>query len=352
MRVALATVQVPFVRGGAEILTDGLRSAFHEHGYQAEIVSIPFRWYPPERILDHMLACRLLDITESEGKPIDLLVGLKFPAYLMSHPNKVLWIMHQHRQAYDLWQHPAAGDMAHHPHGAAVKDAIVNADKQMITASRAIFTISHNVTKRLRSYCGIDATTLYHPPLGASLLFCGPPADYFFFPSRILETKRQELVVEALAKTRHPVVVKFAGMPNNAEYLYALQEKGRQLGVATRVQWLGAVSEEEKRNLYAHSIAVVYPPVDEDFGYVTLESMLSAKPIISCTDSGGPLEFVTSKENGIIVDPTPESLAAAMDELWLDRACAVHYGDTGLEKYKSLNISWARVVSALTAHGK
>ena len=106
MRVVIATVQVPFVRGGAEILADQLLNALRSEGHEAEIVAVPFKWYPAERILDHMLACRLLDVTESTGTPIDRLIGLKFPAYFMPHPHKVLWLLHQHRTAYDLWDHP------------------------------------------------------------------------------------------------------------------------------------------------------------------------------------------------------------------------------------------------------
>lgn len=347
MRIGIATVKVPFVSGGAEILADGLCAALREHGHQAEVFAVPFRWYPPERILDHMLACRLLDLTESEGKPIDVLVGLKFPAYLMSHPNKVLWLAHQHRQAYDLWDHPIGGDLVHHENGPRVRDAIINADKQLIAKARGVFTISRNVANRLRSFCGLEATALYHPPLNAASFFCGPAIDYFFFPSRILETKRQELVIEALAKTNNPVRVKFAGVPNNPDYLAHLKRKCHRLGVETRAEWLGAVEEQEKRDLYAHSIAVIYPPVDEDFGYVTLEAMLSAKAVICCSDSGGPLEFVTTDENGIVAAPDPGSLASAMDQLWVDRTRAVQYGRSGLDRCKASDISWTHVINTL-----
>ena len=88
MRILIATVQVPFVRGGAEIHAKGLRSALRAEGHEAEIVAVPFKWYPPERILDHMLACRLLDLTESAGTPVDRVIGLKFPAYFVPHPHK------------------------------------------------------------------------------------------------------------------------------------------------------------------------------------------------------------------------------------------------------------------------
>src|SRR3954462_3359539 len=117
MKVLVVTAQAPFVRGGAEIHAEGLCSALRAAGHQAEIAAIPFKWYPPEAIPPQMLACRLLDMTESDGMKIDVLIGLKFPAYLIPHPNKVLWVLHQHRPAYDLWDH-ALGDLAPHPRGA------------------------------------------------------------------------------------------------------------------------------------------------------------------------------------------------------------------------------------------
>jgi glycosyltransferase involved in cell wall biosynthesis len=113
------------------------------------------------------------------------------------------------------------------------------------------------------------------------------------------------------------------------------------------VEWLGQVSEEEKRALYAHALGVVFPPVDEDYGYVTLEAMLAAKPVITCTDSGGPLEFVRHGETGWIAEPTPEALAVALDRLWEERPRAKAMGAAGRAHYESLGISWTTVVERL-----
>jgi len=134
MRIIVATVQVPFVRGGAEMHAEGLRDALQREGHEAEIVAVPFKWYPPSRILDCMLACRLFDLSESSGAKIDCLIGLKFPAYFIPHPNKVLWILHQHRAAYDMWDTQLGG----FPDGAMVRSAIMEADKALIPEARAI----------------------------------------------------------------------------------------------------------------------------------------------------------------------------------------------------------------------
>ena len=347
MRILIATTQVPFVRGGAEVLAEGLRNALAAAGHEAELVAIPFKWYPPERILDSMLACRLLDLTEACGARIDLLIGLKFPAYYIPHPNKALWIVHQHRSAYDLWRHPIA-DLHLYPNGEQVRAAIQQADRQLIPEARVITTISGNVSRRLERYCGIASQPVYNPPAHAGRFHCSGQEDYLFFPSRLNRSKRQELVVEALAQTRQPVGIRFAGAADEPGHIEELRRLAKGLGVENRAQWLGLISEEAKIEQYARSLGVVFPPLDEDYGYVSLEAMLSSKPLITCTDSGGPLEFVDPGVTGLVAAPSPQSLAEAMDSLWENRETSRGMGQAARERYAGMNISWERVVETLT----
>ncbi|MBD0327582.1 MAG: glycosyltransferase family 4 protein [Pyrinomonadaceae bacterium] len=347
MRILIATTQVPFIRGGAEAHAEGLREALRLEGHEAEIIAVPFKWYPAEKILDHMLACRLLDVTEYAGTPIDLLIGLKFPAYLIPHPNKVVWILHQHRTAYELWDHPL-GDLIYEPDGALVRDAIHAADKKILAEAKSLYANSGNVARRLKQYCGLDSQPLYHPPPHAEEFYTAETVgDYLFFPSRLCRPKRQSLVLEALARTREHVRVSFAGTPDLPSYINELQSLARKLKVQQRVEWLGQVSEDEKRRLYAESIGVLYPPIDEDYGYVTLEAMLAAKPVITCTDSGGPLEFVRDNETGLVAEPTIEGLAARMDQLWKHKEQSREWGRRGRALYDEMGISWANVVRTL-----
>jgi glycosyltransferase involved in cell wall biosynthesis len=346
MRILITTTQVPFIRGGAESHAAGLREALIDAGHQAEIIAVPFKWYPAEKVLDHMLACRLFDLSETMGTPVDLLIGLKFPAYLIPHDNKVLWVLHQFRTAYDLWDHPL-GDLIYSPNGVEVRDAIREADKQVFPEAKRVFANSANVAARLKFFCGFEAAPLYHPPPNADRFYSAEAEDYFFFPSRLCLPKRQSLVLEALARTKNPVAVRFAGSADESNYEDDLQRLARRLGVERRVQWLGQVSEKEKIDLYAKSLAVIYPPIDEDFGYVTLEAMLARKPIVVCLDSGGPLEFVRNGENGLVVEPNAEDLAQALDRFWENKNMAKRWGITGFELYKEMNISWPRVVESL-----
>jgi glycosyltransferase involved in cell wall biosynthesis len=210
-----------------------------------------------------------------------------------------------------------------------------------------VFANSANVAARLKFYCEFDATPLYHPPPNAQNFYSAEAEDYFFFPSRLCLPKRQALVLEALARTTNPVVVSFAGLADEDRYQNDLEGLATQLGLEDRVRWAGQVSESEKLELYSKAVGVIYPPIDEDFGYVTLEGMLARKPVVVCSDSGGPLEFVTNEVNGLIAEPTPESLAGALDRLWENRREAKEFGANGFELYRQKNISWQKVVESL-----
>src|SRR5262249_2008175 len=185
-----ATVQVPFTRGGAELHAEGLRDALVAAKHDAEIISIPFSSSPAERIPEQMLACRLLDLTQSNGIPVDVVIGLQFPAYLVPHPNKVLWVLHQYRPAYDLWGQ-AFGDLIFSPNGVHVRNAIRQADKTLIPEARGVFANSQNVARRMKLYCGLDSTPLYHPPRGAELFRCDEAEAFLYFPSHLGPMKPQ-----------------------------------------------------------------------------------------------------------------------------------------------------------------
>ncbi len=345
MRIAIATVQVPFVRGGAEILAEDLCRALAERGHQAEVVAVPWKWYPPKIVMDHMLACRLLDLRRCLAGPIDLLIGMKFPAYLIPHPNKVLWLMHQHRSAYDLWNDQYG--LIHDPRGVQIKEMVARADSKALAESRRVFTISKNVSGRLKSYLDVDSETLYPPPRNAEKFYCHSPENYLFFPSRVSATKRHFMVIDALALTHQPVRVLFAGSGDTAGYLEEMKARAVERGVASRIEWLGWVSETELIDYYARSLGVLFPPQDEDYGYVTLEAMMSSKPVITCSDSGGALEFVRHGENGWVAEPDAEGLAVCMDDAWANPGRARQFGSASRRRYDSQSIDWGHVIGSL-----
>jgi len=341
--ILICTTQVPFTSGGAEAHVEGLRRALIGTGYNAEVVALPFKWYPPEEIMRSALAWRMLDLSEANGKPVDLVIGMKFPAYLAAHERKVLWIIHQHRSAYNLWDTPF-DDLSTYPEGARVREWIRHADNRLIPAAKKVFANSKTVADRLRRYNKIESEPLYHPPPRAESLRCGEPGDYFFYPSRLEPQKRQELLIEAAKHLRTPVKIVLAGGSGNAKHYESLV---KQHGVGDRVSLRGFVSESEMIDFYANSLGVCYLPFDEDYGYVTLEGMLSGKPIVVTTDGGGATEFIEPGREGLVVQPEPRAIAEALDSLYADRARAKEMGQRGQEKLKSMNLSWAHVVESL-----
>ncbi len=346
MRVGIATVQVPFVRGGAEMLAESLQAALRDAGHQAEIIAMPFKWYPAARVPEHMLAARLMQVEESVGQRIDRLIGLKFPAYLMPHRSKRLWLLHQHRSAYDLWEAPFS-DLLHAPGRGPCAQRRPRRRRCAFGECEALYTISRVVSDRLRRFNGVESEPLHHPPPGADRLRPGPYGDYILFPSRVNESKRQHLAIEALALTREPVRLCFIGAGDAPEYAAALRARCAALGLDGRVEWRGRVSEAERLALYAGCLAVMFPPLEEDYGYVTLEAMLCAKAVLTTEDAGGPLDFVVDGHNGLVCAPQPEALGAALDRLWLDRSRTEAWGRAGRQRYADLGLGWSHVLDRL-----
>jgi glycosyltransferase involved in cell wall biosynthesis len=159
--------------------------------------------------------------------------------------------------------------------------------------------------------------------------------------------KRQSLAIESLQYTRSSVHIAFLGVPDVPEYGEALRRMAAKAGVLDRITWLGGVSESEKIELYADCKAVVFPPIDEDYGYISLEAMLAKKAIITCDDSGGPLEFVRDGVTGLIVEPEPQALAAALDRIWGSQSLASRFGQNAYDHYLEMEIGWDRVLQCL-----
>ncbi|MFI4989750.1 MAG: glycosyltransferase family 4 protein [Solirubrobacterales bacterium] len=342
MRIAIVNNQAPFVRGGAELLAEWLQSKLQQHGHEAELVRIPFQWNPAERIVDHMLAARLVRIERA-----DRVIAFKFPAYYVPHDDKVLWLLHQFRQAYDLWGTPFQG-IPDTPAGHRIREAIVAADRTYLKEVSHIYTNSKVVAHRLRTYSGLDAEPLFPPLLDASPFRSEGYGDYFFFPSRINAVKRQHLAAEAMAQVPSSTRLVIAGPPDTPGDLARLREVIAAHGLEHRVEVIPRwISEEEKIELLAGARGVIYIPLGEDsYGYVTLEAFHASKPVITLADSEGTLELIADRHNGLVAAGLRE-LADAIDELAVDRGLAERMGENAKETIAELDISWDRVVRCL-----
>jgi glycosyltransferase involved in cell wall biosynthesis len=343
VRILICTTQVPFTSGGAEALVSGLKAAFIEQGHQAEIVAIPFQWNPPAQIVKSMLMWRMLDLRSYNGRPVDLVVATKFPAYLVTHPRKVIWMCHQHRQAYELMG-TEYGGLGQDEESQRVKDVIIDADTRLIPEARRVFTISRTVVSRLQKYNCIRAEHLYPPPPRRNSLRCGGYGDYIFYPSRLDRLKRQELLVRAMAHVKTAAKCVLAGDGPQEEQLRALVAR---MGLAERVKLAGFVSDHETENLYANALAVYFGPFAEDYGYVTLEAFHAGKAVLTLEDSGGPLEFVRDGTNGFVLPADPAAIAEKIDLLFERRQLAERLGKEGFKTQAGLELGWDKVVNQL-----
>ncbi len=345
MKIAIATVQVPFIQGGAEILAQSLKIELVERGHDCDIVTVPFKWYPPEALADCMTMGRMLDVTEVNGEKIDAVIGLKFPAYYTRHGRKVIWLLHQHRQAYDLWD-TEFGDLHTFTAGEELRRTIVDHDTKYLGEARGIFTISENVSQRLAHFNGLRSTPLYHPPTGYRNYHCSGYQPFLFCPGRIDKMKRQRLVVEAARSLHSEMKIVIAGQGSRSETDY-LTQLIHDYDLSQRVVLAGYLSEAAKLDHFARCRGVFFGGYDEDYGYVALEGFYARKPVITLNDTGGALEFVEDGVNGYISPVDANELARRIDWLGDDPALAEKLGAAGQATLAAKNIGWDYVISSL-----
>lgn len=339
--ILVCTAQVPFASGGAERHAAGLLRELKARGHRVDLVQLPFKWYPREEILLSAAAWRLVDVTEADGTKVDLVIPMKFPSYLVRHPNKVVWLIHQFRQAYDRFG-TEQSDFTASPEDTRWRELVAEADATGLGEARKIFTNARNTADRLMRFNGIEAEALYHPPPLAGRYRDDGPGRYALVVGRLDAWKRMDLAIEGAAAGGFPLVIAGSG-PD--------EERLRKVAARTgaNVDFRGAVSDEELLSLYAGCGVVLFTPADEDYGYIALEAFLSKKPVVTCTDSGGPLEFVLDGETGRVTPPDGGAVGAAAAELLASPGVAREMGERGFESIRGM--TWEVVVSALLRAG-
>jgi glycosyltransferase involved in cell wall biosynthesis len=342
-RILVCEALVPFVQGGAEFHVRELVRQLRAHGHEADLVSVPFKWYPKREILAHAAAWRLLDLSESNGRRIDLLIATKFPTYFARHPAKVAWLIHQYRAAYELAGTPFS-DFDHTEEDVALRERLIALDTKMLGECRRVFANARNTAERARRYNGVTVEPLYHPPRLAARLTGGEAQDYVLSVGRLEAVKRVDLAIRAMATAPRGVSLAIAGTGTMRR---ALETLAVELDLGDRIRFLGEVSDDEIVELYAGALGVIFPPYDEDYGYVTLEAFLARKPVITTTDAGGPTEFVEDGVNGWVTPPEPEALGEAIGRLAGDRARAAALGEAGHRRART--ITWDGVIDRLIA---
>jgi glycosyltransferase involved in cell wall biosynthesis len=347
VRIAVLHPQTAFVRGGAEVHAEALVQALRQADHEAELVQIAGKWYPGTQLAHQMAVWRSFDISESNGLKVDAVIALKFPAYLAPHERKVVWLIHQHRSAYELWDHPEFADLARQEEGGDIRAMVHQADRLALGEAKRVFTNSENVRERLWRSLRITSESLYHPsPMTEALLDAEPAplGDYIVYPGRMEAMKRQALAIEAMGHVASGVRLVLVGKGPDER---SLREQCERLGVADRVSFEIAVTDERLRDLYLGAAGVYYGPFDEDYGYVTLEGFAAHRPVVTTTDSGGPLELVDDDVTGLVVPPEPTEIAAAFNRLARDRAAARRLGDAGHERLRERVPEWPEIVRRL-----
>jgi glycosyltransferase involved in cell wall biosynthesis len=341
MRIAVVRPQVPFARGGAEIFTDRLVEELRARDHEADLVSVPFKWYPGTRVLTQAFLWRLLDLEEADGKKIDVVVATKFPSYLVRHPDKRVWLVHQFRQAYEL-DRTDLGQFGESAEERALRRKIQSLDRIALGEATRLFSTSRNVAERLERSTGLASEVLPHPPQELAYR-CEGYGDFVLSVNRLDRAKRIDLLLEAAAVDTSLEIVIAGDGPDRKR----LETLARDRGLDGRARFAGRVDEEELADLYGRCLAVYYAPLDEDFGMVPFEAFLSEKPVLTTTDAGGPLEIVADGRTGLVVSPDAADLARATGWLRENREQAAVLGRAG--RAIAAEVTWERAIERLLA---
>ena len=324
------------------VIARELQRALAEAGHDAHLLITPDHGFG--RQSSAYVETWRTDVSRIDGRPVDRVISLRYPSYAVRHPRHVCWLNHTMREYYDLWPQ-FSGSLS--PQGRLkerVRRTLIHAaDRYLLTRNVGrLFVQSRTIQERLSMWPALRSTVLYppapHRPYRADAY--GPE---FFFVSRLNRLKRADLLVRALHSHEGAgVSVVIAG---EGEERPALERLTGELGLEGRVTFAGRLSDVQMLDRLARCRAVVFPPLQEDYGFVTVEAFASRRAVITCRDSGGPAELVEDGVNGFVCDPTPESVGRALRRLADDPALAERMGTAAFETGARLN--WADTVAML-----
>ncbi|MGH2915577.1 MAG: glycosyltransferase family 4 protein [Solirubrobacteraceae bacterium] len=375
----VAPSPVPLQIGGAENLWWGLLEHLNRRTrHHADLIKIP----TPERdfweIVDSYRRWAALDVSG-----YDAVISGKYPAWMVAHPRHVCYLLHPLRGLYDTYpegwptqcasEHPelvrlldvlrlpqpsrehlgecfgrldslrGRSDLAPETFalpGPLISEVVhfldrIGRDDGAVARSVAM---SDTVARRPGYFGDPDCVPIAHPPSG--LRTVGPARGrYLFTVSRLDGPKRIDLLIRAMAHVQTRMPLRIAGAGPQEESLRALANGDG------RIRFDGFLNDTELAEAYAGALAVLFAPDREDFGYITLEAMRSAKPVITTRDAGGPTELVQDGVTGLIVDPDPAALGAAIDGLASKPRLARRMGRAGARR--AAEVSWDAVVATL-----
>jgi glycosyltransferase involved in cell wall biosynthesis len=340
--LAIVTSSPPAIDGGHLVIARSLVVAARECGHDAHLVVTPDCQFG--RQVSSYLETWRTPVRVVAGQKIDQVISLRYPSYAVRHGVHVSWLNHTMREYYDLW--PRFAD-ALSPRGRVkerAKRVVIRAvDRWLLTRNvTEVIAQSRTVQRRLASDLGVTSDVLL-PPAPQRAYRCERYGDYIFAVSRLTPLKRLDLVIRALAEpaARHVRAV----IAGEGESRADLERLSDLLGVSDRVMWLGRVSDEALIDHLARCRAVCFPPLGEDYGFVTVEAFASRKAVLTCIDSGGPSDLVRDGETGLVCDPTPGAMATAIARVTDDVAFAERLGGAAAEC--AARLTWPAAVKRL-----
>jgi len=340
-RIAVVTSSPPMAEGGHMVIARELTRALRESGHDASIVVTPQNRFG--RQASAYWATWLTDVTSTEGKPIDQVISLRYPSYAVRHPHHVCWLNHTMREYYDLWERFRQQLCPQGRVKESIRRAAIHAaDRYLLTRNvTRLFVQSRTIQDRLGMWPNLRSTVLY-PPAPQRAYRCDGYSGSFLFISRLEPLKRADLAIRAVATAGERASLEIVG---DGVERAALERLAGELGVASRITFAGRLSDSEMLTRLAGCRAVVFPPLLEDFGFVTVEAFAARKAVITCEDSGGPAELVRNGVNGFVCAATPDSVAAAMTNLLDDAPLAEQLGAAAFDAGST--ITWAETIRQL-----
>lgn len=323
--------QLSGTKGGAEIFNERMVEYLSKYVPCVDHISVPCSENTFEDILRGYVTCYDLDLSSYDG-----VITAKAPTFAIKHPNHVCYLQHTVRVFYDMFDE-IKSDKSNYDK----QQLIHRIDTELLSSPRTkkLFSIGHEVNRRLELYNGISSTVMHHG-LPAGEFYC-KDYDYIYMPGRLHKWKRVDLMIKAMRHVQSPIKLKIAGTGDQ------LNELKTMAGSDNRIEFLGFVQDDEMKELYASALVVVFTPLREDYGLIIHEGFKSRKPVITCTDSGEPTQFIKQGENGFSVTPDPKEIARCIDYLYNNKDEAKKMGKCGLESIA--HITWDNVVQTLLA---
>lgn len=205
----------------------------------------------------------------------------------------------------------------------------------------AFIAISRAVADRIRKFYRREATIIYPPVDTEAFQPSGSADDFYLVASRLIPYKRVDLVIEAFNQLGLPIKIVGDGRDRSD-----LQRRAQ-----SNIEFLGRVTDEELRDLYARCRAFIFPG-EEDFGIAPVEAQACGRPVVAFA-AGGALDTVVDGVTGTYFhEQSPEALAQAVRRLE-----AVSWDSTTIrtnaERFStaSFQASFSSYVHALHSHG-